>query len=318
MKECILVTGGFGFQGSHLVELLLKEGRTVKVLSRDSEDARRNSLLISPHKNLIVLWGDITSYETVRAFIRDCTTVVHLAAQINVDESIKFPERSLRVNTIGTWHILKAALEVNSLRKKEDWVRIIHGSTCEVYGSNTTSGLMTELHPLNPQSPYAASKAGSDVLVHSFCMTYKLPVAILRPGNVYGPRQKSGEGGAVIPKWMALAKSGRDLIVFGDGQQSRDWIFVSDVVKAYKAVIDNFSRVVGETLNIGTGYPCKLIDIAKMIAAFGDVEIVHKEGRQGEVQGFALDSTKATKLLNWTPSIYMLQGLQMLWESFEL
>lgn len=308
MSIDFLVTGGLGFQGYHIVKKLLSRGATIRILARDSEHARRNWELL-PQKDLRLVWGDITSEETVRAATRDCKTIIHLAAQINVDESIKFPERAFATNWIGIFNVLKAALQNKS--------SMILASTCEVYGSNISDLSMTENHPMNPQSPYAATKAGADRLAYSYHCSFDLPLVILRPGNVYGWGQKAGVNGAVIPKFIRRAMDGESLKIFGDGLQGRDFIYIDDVVDGYIKVIENFSNINGQVFNLGTGQNISILEIAQVIAGLGNVIIEHIEQRPGEVHSFALDSSIAWSLLEWCSMTNIEEGLLLTWEQIK-
>ncbi len=307
MSIDFLVTGGLGFQGYHIVKMLLSMGASIRILARDSDHARRNWGLL-PQKDLRLVWGDITSEETVRAATRDCKMIIHLAAQINVDESIKFPERSFATNWVGIMNVLRAALQNKSA--------MILASTCEVYGSNTLSSPMSENHPMNPQSPYAATKAGADRLAYSYYCSFDMPLVILRPGNVYGWGQKAGVNGAVIPKFITKAMKGEPLIVFGDGSQGRYFIYVDDVVEGYIKVIENFYSVVGQAFNLGTGQNTTIGEIANVISELGNVPIEYVPERPGEVMSFALDSSKV-KALGWEPKIDIKQGLLRTWEDIK-
>lgn len=301
-----LITGGFGFQGFHLTRSLLEDGASVRVLARDSEHAWRNFQILSTKKNLRAVWGDCTNFETVRTAVRDCKTVIHLAAQINVDESILHPERSLACNVMGTCNVLDAV--------KLCGAQLILASSCEVYGT-ALSELMDESHPINPRSPYAACKAAADRIAYSYNCSYGLPLVICRPGNVYGWGQKGGATGAVIARWMQRAMSGQDIEVYGDGSQGRDFINVADVIAGYRAIIrTGISKLSGMTFNLGTGVNTPMSVIASVIAELGGAKVTYGPARPGEVKAFALDSRKAREFLGWSATVSIKEGLQHTWE----
>lgn len=301
----ILITGGFGFQGYHLTKSLLDDGVEVRVLSRDSDHAQRNYSLL-PKAGLRVIWGDVSNAETVRAAMRGCALVVHLAAQINVDESMQFPERSIACNITGTMNVLESA--------RLTMTPVIIASSCEVYGA-ALSPLMDEHHPLNPRSPYAASKAAGDRMAYAYHCSYGLPVAIVRPGNVYGWGQKSRINGAVIAKWMQAALNGENITLNGDGLQGRDFVHVFDVVAAYRGIIASSNGVyAGEAYNLGTGHNTTMREVAQQIADTAHIDVVPGPSRAGEVKSFMLDSRKALSALKWAPRVEIKDGLQQTWE----
>ena len=222
----ILITGGAGFQGSHLAERWSGSGHGVTILNTYSEEAARNIRAVSADSE--VVWGSVTDNEIVEKTVRGHDVVVHLAARVNVDESLAEPRAFADVNLDGTINVLEAARRWGS--------RVVFGSSCEVYGAS--DGLpVPETAPLRPYSPYSASKAAADRMCYAYHMSYGLDVTIVRPSNVYGERQKSGRGGAVIPIFSSLAAAGKPLTVFGTGAQTREYIHVSDLVAAYDMIV---------------------------------------------------------------------------------
>lgn len=293
----ILITGGAGFQGSHLAERWLKAGHEVTLLNTISEDAESN--IASFGDRVSVVWGSVTDPEIVEKTVRDHDVVVHMAARINVDESLTDPRSFLDVNIGGTLNVLEAV--------RKSAARLIHASTCEVYGYGQQSPL-SEQAELNPYSPYAASKAGADRMCFAFHRSFGVDVTILRPSNVYGPRQKAGAGGAVIPIFASLAASGKPLKVFGTGEQRREYIHVSDLVTAYDLVL-NRSDLAGATVNIGSGETPSIKEIASFIAERSGVSILNEPPRPGEVPGFSLDSSFVTGL-GYRPAVGFWDGLE--------
>ena len=277
----ILITGGAGFQGSHLTEQLLRSGHRVTILSTYSGESERNLSVIAG--DVTTVWGSVTDPEIVDKTVRNQDVVFHMAARINVDESIHHPGNYLQTNVTGTFNVLEAV-------RKED-VRLIYSSSCEVYGA-THGQPVQENSELNPYSPYAASKAAADRLCHAYSQTYAVDVTIVRPANIYGPRQKAGKGGAVIPIFMQQALSRRPIVIFGTGEQRREYLHVEDLVSAYELVLKNSSPA-GEVINFGSGETPSIREIAEFIANELGSTIEFGPARPGEVAGFLLDSTKA-------------------------
>jgi dTDP-glucose 4,6-dehydratase len=296
----ILVTGGGGFQGSHLVESLVKAGHHVSVLNTYSEISKAN--LANVADKITIIWGSVTDKEIADKSVRGHDAVFHLAAHINVDESLKDPEVFVRANIFGTYNLLEAARKHDS--------RFILTSSCEVYGDGhdlKPGEKLSESSELKPNSPYAASKAAADRLAYSYYKSFGTDVTILRPFNLFGERQKSGTWGALIPILTAKAMRGDDLVIFGDGQSERDYTHVSDIVKAYHLVLNN-KNLKGKTVNFASGKNTKVADIADYIAKKFKVKIVHAPARTGEVQRFPADITFA-KSLGYSPKVEIWEGI---------
>lgn len=293
----VVITGGAGFQGSHLAEGCLKAGHEVTILNTFSEVSLDNINGFADDVN--VVWGSITDPEIVEKTVRRQDVVIHMAARINVDESISTPLSSVSVNVIGTCNILEAA--------KEHDVRLIFASSTEVYGS-TSQKDANEKSEMRPHSPYAASKTAADRMCYAYGKTYGQDITIMRACNLFGPRQKSGKGGAVIPIFVERALSGEPLIVNGSGEQRREYMHVSDLVQAYLLVLgrDDLS---GETLNIGTKETPSIKEIAYFIAENLGSSVEFGPSRQGEVDVLRLDSTKG-RSLGIKPQISFWDGLR--------
>ena len=292
----VLITGGAGFQGSHLTERLLRAGHEVTVLSTLSPEAERN--MARCMNDISIVWGSVTDAEIVDKTVRDQDAVVHMAARVNVDESIDSPVVFLTVNVLGTYNVLEAVRKVGT--------RLILASTCEVYGSSSPSPL-TERSDLRPHSPYAASKAGADRLCYAYHKTYGMDITIVRPCNIYGERQKSGRGGAVVSIFASLAAQGKPLTVFGTGEQRREYMHVSDVVSAYELMLDR-GDLKGEVVNVGSGEAVSIKEIAEFISAKTGVDVQYRPARPGEVPGFELDSSLARQL-GFAPTVKFWDGL---------
>jgi len=296
----ILVTGGGGFQGSHLVEYLLDKGHEVSVLNTYSDKSIANLSQVLPKINLI--WGSITDKELMDKSVRGHDVVYHLAAHINVDESLQDPLVFLNVNVIGTYNILEAVRKYGN--------RLILGSTCEVYGDGhkmKVGELLNEKTELRPNSPYAASKASADRLAYSYYKSYGVDVTIVRPFNVYGERQKSGLFGALIPILVAKAMKHEDLVIFGSGEATRDFSHVSDVIRGYGMVLER-NDLKGEVINLASGQNTSVKDIAEYIAKKIGVQVLHGPARLGEVSNFLADISLA-KSFGYEPKIGIWEGI---------
>ena len=293
----ILVTGGAGFQGSHVVQQCLSDGHQVTVLSTFSEEAERN--ILPSRADVSLVWGSVTDSEVVAKTLRDHDLVIHMAARINVDQSIQAPSSFLHTNLTGTYNVLEGVREQGS--------RLIYASSCEVYGS-TGSAPLSEECALRPHSPYAASKAAADLLCLAYWKTYEVDVTILRPCNIFGPRQRSRNGGAVIPIFVDRALSHQPLVVFGTGEQRREYMYIDDLVAAYRVVIGR-DDLRGEVINLGTGQAPSIVEIANHVARQLDASVEYGPGRPGEVMGFELDSSKA-RGLGFSPKLTFWEGLE--------
>ena len=298
----ILITGGAGFQGSHIAQHLLNSGHEITVLNTYSEHALANIRTFKKHVSIV--WGSITDTEIVDKTVRGQDVVIHTAARINVDESIQNPSSYVSVNVTGTANILEAVRKSGS--------RLIHASTCEVYGAD--SGAETnETSELRPHSPYAASKVGADRLCFAYHKTFDLPITIVRPCNIYGPRQKTGVGGAVIPIFVGNALELKPLIVFGTGEQQREYMHVKDLVMGYDLILKR-STWEGETFNVGSGDTPSIKEIANFISDKTGADIKYSKARLGEVRSFKLNNRKIQSL-GFAPKIPFWDGLQEYIES---
>ena len=292
----VLVTGGAGFQGGNLCRALLDRGDRVTVLNTWSERAAENAKRFDLAAATLV-WGSITDSNSVDKVVRDQDLVFHLAANIHVDESIDNPQSFTTTNVLGTYNVVEAC------RKQR--VPLIHVSTCEVYGGCPfcpdvsqcrRDNLISESCPLKPQSPYAGSKVGAEAIVFAHGITYGMPVLIVRPGNVYGPGQRFGTRGAVIPIFVQKAIRNQPITIYGNGSQGRDFVYVADLVRAYLLLTDRFlaGDPVGRVVNIGTGRAVNVRDIAKTVIeeTASASQVTHGPVRPGEVSSFRLDSSR--------------------------
>ena len=293
----ILITGGGGFQGSHVAEHCLVAGHSVTILNTPSPAAERNMASFS--QDVSIVWGNIDDPEVVDTAIRDQDVVVHLAARISVDESLELPSAVLNANVMGTFNVLEAARKVGC--------RLIYMSTSEVYGSHI-HGRATEASEFRPHSPYAASKAAADRVCFAYWKSYGVDVTIIRPCSIYGPRQKAGIGGGAIPIFVERALARMPLVVHGTGEQRREYMHVNDLVLACRLVLER-SDLQGEAINFGTGETPSIKEVAEYIAQSLGATVEYGSARPGEVERFELDSTKA-KQLGFTPGVSFWDGLE--------
>jgi dTDP-glucose 4,6-dehydratase len=296
----ILITGGAGFQGSHLTESLLAQGHEVTILNTYADDTNRN--IAGFEKDVRLIFGSVTDKTIVEKTVRGQDVVFHLAANINVDESLKNPYSFIEANIIGTHNVLEAV--------KEQHARMIYASTCEVYGDGHTlkdGELLDETAELSPNSPYAASKAGADRWCNAYHKSFGVNVTIVRPFNIYGERQKSGTFGALIPILVRKAMQGQTLTIFGEGNATRDYLHVSDLVDAYNLVLKH-SELAGSAINFASGVNTPVKDIAEYIAKAFGANVEHGPARPGEVERFPADIRKA-KSLGFEPKVGIWEGI---------
>ncbi|MCB9714776.1 MAG: SDR family NAD(P)-dependent oxidoreductase [Myxococcales bacterium] len=301
----VLVTGADGFLGSHLVERLLERGATVAVLVRPSSvvgtagHALRNLAPVQASLDEIIA-ADVAGSDAVEAMVAWAPErLLHLAADAYVERSFTHPAEVLRTNLDGTLRVLEAARRIPGLE------RVLVTSSSEIYGDALTPAI-DEQHPLAPTSPYAASKVAADRLAYAYHRTHGLPVAIIRPFNTFGPRHPYD----VIPKLIARALAGEPLVVYGSGEQSRDFSYVDDMVEAF-LVMGSHPEAIGRALNFGTGVATSIRELAGRIVAISGSSspIVHGPPRAAEVRRLCCDHGLATRLLGWRPRVTLDDGL---------
>ncbi|MCD4715788.1 MAG: NAD-dependent 4,6-dehydratase LegB [Desulfobacterales bacterium] len=294
----IIVTGADGFIGSHLTEALVRQGADVRAfvfynsfnswgwLDSASEDIK---------KNIDVFAGDVRDPHGVRKAVKGCDIVFHLAALIGIPYSYHSPDTYVDTNVKGTLNIVQAAKEIGV-------EKVIQTSTSEVYGTARFVPI-TEDHPLQGQSPYSASKTGADQIAMSFYTSFELPVAIIRPFNTYGPRQSAR---AIIPTVITQIAKGNETIKIGSTHPTRDFSYISDVVRGFIAVAES-DRSVGEVINIGSNFEVSIGTTAALIAeVMGtdisiETEAVRLRPENSEVDRLWADNGKAKKLTGWEP-----------------
>jgi len=299
-KISVLITGGGGFQGSHLAEFLISQGYKVSALNTRSKNASMNLAMLGNQIDLI--WGSVLDKKKVEDSVRNHDVVFHMAAHVNVDESLRDPGMFLRVNILGTYNVLEAV--------KKYGTRLIHISSCEVYGDGhnlkKVKGL-SETTEMKPNSPYAASKVAADRLCYSYFKSFGTNVTIVRPFNVFGERQKKGKFGALIPILTEKAMKGESLTIFGDGSAIRDYTYIKDMIRAYNLVLRNPS-LKGREINFASGTSVSVKKITEYIADKFGVKILYTRARPGEVSNFLPDISLA-KSLGYRPKITIWEGI---------
>lgn len=302
----ILITGGCGFIGSNLVKYLLENDRDISIHILDALTYAANLNNYTPEEwadpNLKFTKGDVRDEKTVTGILKKADMVIHLAAETHVDRSIDNAYPFVRTDVFGTQVMLESI-------RRAPVERFIHISTSEVYGRALVNP-MDEMHPLNPQSPYAAAKAGADRLVYAYFLTYKLPVVIIRPFNNYGPYQFPEK---VIPLFVTNAIEDSPLPVYGAGAFTRDWLHVSDHCRALERLMQiDLKSVQGEAINLGTGREWDVNYIAEaVINRLGKSKELIKNvtDRPGHVQRHISSVKKARDMLGWEARIKFEKGL---------
>lgn len=318
-EKKILITGGAGFIGSHLIRLMVNQYRTYLIVNFDKLTYAGNLENLSDVEhfpNYVFFKGDIMRMEDLEKVFGDygITDVIHLAAESHVDRSISNPIGFIEANVIGTATLLNACRKFWNNTERH---LFYHISTDEVYGSLGDTGYFVETTPYDPRSPYSASKASSDHMVRSYFHTYGLPVVISNCSNNYGPNQFPEK---LIPLMINNIKHQKPLPVYGDGLYTRDWLWVGDHARAIDLVFHG-GRV-GETYNIGGNNEWKNIELVHQLCDIMDGLLGRPEGasrslitfvkdRPGHDRRYAIDATKIRQELGWEPSIAAEEGLRM-------
>ncbi|MEQ1530168.1 MAG: NAD-dependent 4,6-dehydratase LegB [Methylococcales bacterium] len=305
MKAKVLVTGADGFIGSHLVEMLVAQGYQVRALAQYNSFNSWGWLDDVACKNAIeVVTGDVRDAHFCQHICADMDMVFHLAALIAIPYSYVAPDSYVDTNIKGTLNICQAA-------KTAGVKRIIHTSTSEVYGTAQYVPI-DELHPLQPQSPYSASKIAADAMAMSFFNAFDLPLTIARPFNTYGPRQSAR---AVIPTIIAQIAAGKTQIQLGDVSPTRDFNYVEDTCRGFIALAES-AQSIGQTVNIGSNSEISVGDTLNLIKDImrSDVEFIVDAQRlrpeKSEVNRLCCDNSKIKALTGFSAQIGLTEGLQ--------
>lgn len=303
MKNAI-VTGGAGFIGSHLVELLLQEGYKVTVLDNFSTGRPQNLKQVTGSKNLTLRETDISCFETIRPFFDGVDHVFHLAALADIVPSIEQPLEYYKSNVSGTVAVLEASRQAGVKR-------FVYAASSSCYGI-AKDYPTTETAAICPEYPYALTKNLGEQCVMHWNKIYRLPAVALRLFNVYGPRARtSGTYGAVFGVFLAQMLHKKPLTVVGDGTQTRDFIFVTDVARAFWKAAN--TEISGEIFNIGSGNPISVNRITEILG--GEVVFIPK--RPGEPDITHADITKARSTLGWEPTVKIEEGIARLKENIK-
>ncbi|HEV2418252.1 MAG TPA: dTDP-glucose 4,6-dehydratase [Terriglobia bacterium] len=301
----ILVTGGAGFIGSNFIRTYLRDHPADSIINLDKLTYAGNLDNLTDLEgaaNYRFICGDVAETEAVeKALGADVDAVVHFAAETHVDRSITNARDFITTNVLGTFTLLEAA-------RRKSISRFLHVSTDEVYGSMPQGKAADEMWPLEPNSPYAASKAASDLLARSFWQTHRFPAIITRCSNNYGPNQFPEK---LIPLMVTNALEGKKLPVYGDGLNERDWIYVVDHCRALDRVLH--SGRPGEVYNIAAGKPHSNLEIVKrLLEILGKPEdlIEYVADRPGHDRRYALETAKISRDLAWSPAVNLEQGLR--------
>lgn len=323
MKRNILITGGAGFIGSHVVRLFVNKYPEYHIINLDKLTYAGNLATlkdIEASPNYTFVKADICDFDKIFSLFKEYQIdgVIHLAAESHVDRSIKDPFTFAQTNVMGTLSLLQAAkLYWESLPEKYEGKRFYHISTDEVYGALQFDGtFFTETTKYDPHSPYSASKAGSDHFVRAFHDTYKLPTIVTNCSNNYGPYQFPEK---LIPLFINNIRHGKPLPVYGKGENVRDWLYVVDHARAIDIIFHQGK--INETYNIGGFNEWKNIDLIKVVIKTVDRLLGNPEGisehlityvtdRQGHDLRYAIDSSKLKNELGWEPSLQFEEGIE--------
>lgn len=319
MSKKILVTGGAGFIGSHVVRMLVEKYPEHHIFNLDAltyAGNLENLKDVEKHDNYTFIKADISVESVIQPVFRKhrFDGVIHLAAESHVDRSISNPSSFIYTNIVGTVNLLNACREI----WKDDLIDKLfyHISTDEVYGSLGDEGLFTETTPYDPRSPYSASKASSDHLVRAYFHTFGLPVVISNCSNNYGPNQFPEK---LIPLFIHNIKNKKPLPVYGKGENVRDWLYVEDHAAAIDLIYHRGTK--GETYNIGGNNEWKNIDLIRKLCRIMDEKLGREKGeseklityvkdRAGHDLRYAIDSSKLNNELGWEPSVDFDEGLE--------
>ncbi|NBJ68074.1 MULTISPECIES: GDP-mannose 4,6-dehydratase [Clostridia] len=299
----VLVTGGVGFIGRWVVDYLLRDGHNVWILDDLSNGKTVNiqRMLRDKGKMVHFIKGDIKDLRIVHhLFANSFDICFHLAASINVQDSIDRPRVTFENDVIGTFNILELC--------KKNQVKFVFMSTCMVYEQAWNEEGIRETNPVKPASPYAGSKLAAENMVLSYHYAYGLPATILRPFNTYGPYQKTGGEGGVVAIFLKNKLAGRPLKIYGDGTQTRDLLYVEDCAR-FVVEAGYSDKVNGEIIHAGSGKDISIHDLANLMVDESQIKHVPHIHPQSEVPKLLCDYSKAKEILNWKPNYTLEEGI---------
>lgn len=293
-----LVTGGAGFIGSNLVEALLKQGDKVTVLDNFTTGLKAN---LPNNENLKVVTGDVLDLELVKSCVKGVDVIFHLAAEVGNIKSIENPVRDAQVNILGTLNILHSVADLGVKR-------VVYSSSSAIFGEPKYLPI-DELHPVAPESFYAISKLSAEKYCLTFAQLYDINMVCLRYFNVYGPKQGYSEYANVMPIFAERLLQGQPPIIYGDGEQTRDFVVVQDVVQAN--LLAATSELKGEAFNIGSGKQTTVNQLSQIMQNIAETALppIYEPPRQGEVRDSVADITKSKRLLGYEPRIELEDGV---------
>lgn len=300
----VLVTGGAGFIGSNLTEALLRRGNSVRVLDNFSTGKKENLIFLEEYPSLEIMEGDIRDLNTCRAAMGDVQYVFHQAALASVERSVEDPLTCNAVNAGGTLNVLIAARDAGVKR-------VIYAASSSVYGDTPTLPKREDMPP-NPLSPYALQKYIGEQYCRLFFQLYGLETVSLRYFNIFGPKQDpTSVYSAVIPKFIEALLQGRSPIVFGDGEQSRDFTYIDNVVRANLLAM-SANRLQGEAINVACGKRISLNQLLNMLKDIWGLKLapIYREPRKGDVRHSLADIQLAREILNYLPEVEIEVGLK--------
>jgi UDP-glucose 4-epimerase len=298
----VVVTGGAGFIGSHVVDRLVSVEAEVVVLD-DLSVGRRENLAAATERGATLIAGDICDAELVENTLAGAAAVIHMACG-NLRASLRNPLHTDRVNSTGSLIVALGAA-------KADLERFVYVSSSEAYGSAVTEP-MSEDHPLRPTTVYGASKAAGELYAQGCMRTYGLPVTVIRPFNSYGPREhSSGNSAEVIPKFVSRIRAGLAPVIFGDGSQTRDFTWVEETAAGIVAATE-CDALVGEAVNIACGTQVSILEISRLLVELmgSDIEPEVSEARPGDVATHWADTSKAKDVIGFEASVPIEVGLK--------
>jgi len=299
----ILVTGGAGFIGSHLIEKIIHKDLDTICLDNFSYGSRKNLETTMNNHHLEAIEGDVRDSNLLLKLCKEIDVVVHLAAVISVEKSFERPEETNEINVTGTINLLNACVK-NRVKK------VVYISSAAVYGLPSHLPV-DENHPTNPISPYGVSKLSAEQYVRTFGEAYGIETIILRIFNAYGPRQRISQYSGVIRIFIEQSLKGEPLTVYGDGTQTRDFIYVEDVVDAVMRSIEH-GKITNEVMNVASGKPIKIEDLAKTVMELAGkkLEIKYLSEKKGDIKHSYACIEKALKLIDFKTKTSLKEGLK--------